>query len=528
MYDIIEFMDIVVGVIVGLLVLMFLVSAHEFGHFLAARRNGVSVLEFGIGFPPRAIAWIKDKKTGKWRRLPKSEWVQDKLTKVVYSESKDTAEEDAEGKSRAEGRKKAELEAEASGKTGERGRKAGEGGEKGKKDAKMGWRARRKLNRAELKRDGFFQRGMIFSLNWLPIGGFCQMDGESDAETRPGTLGAASFWSKTKVLFAGVGMNWLVAIVILTILAWVGMPEFVDNQFVIAADARVAWTPVRVGKVMEDSPAARAGMQVDDYVVAAKGVNDELAVQDNLVESAEDIKAFNSERAGQKVIYTVVRGADEACMRKVDWDASWDETWEARWRKSLAEVCGGAGEAEDLTVQLNAAEAEYLLGISMQESSKTTRATWSAPLVGVGLTAQLTGQTFQGVGTMIWNLVTGVGSQLSPDATVRQDGREAISEVGDSVSGPVGIIGVLFPAFTAAGPVSLAFLTALISVSLACMNVLPIPALDGGRWFLIALYKLRKKELTKETEEKIVSRAFIVLLALIFIVTVLDIMRIAR
>ena len=129
---------------------------------------------------------------------------------------------------------------------------------------------------------------------------------------------------------------------------------------------------------------------------------------------------------------------------------------------------------------------------------------------------------------MIWNLISGVGSQFSPDSTVRESGQRAISSVGDSVSGPVGIIGVLFPTFTAAGPANLAFLAALISVSLACMNVLPIPALDGGRWLLIAIYKLRKKKLTKETEEKIVSRAFIALLAIIFIVTILDIVRITK
>ena len=60
------------------------------------------------------------------------------------------------------------------------------------------------------------------------------------------------------------------------------------------------------------------------------------------------------------------------------------------------------------------------------------------------------------------------------------------------------------------------------------MNILPIPALDGGRWLLIAIYKLRRKKLTKEVEEKIVARAFMVLLALIFVVTILDIVRIAQ
>ena len=121
-----------------------------------------------------------------------------------------------------------------------------------------------------------------------------------------------------------------------------------------------------------------------------------------------------------------------------------------------------------------------------------------------------------------------MGAQFSLDASVRESGQEAISAVGDSVSGPVGIIGVLFPAFTSAGPTNLAFLAALISVSLACMNVLPIPALDGGRWLLIAIYKVLGKELTKEKEEKIVSRAFMVLLALIVIVTILDIVRIVN
>jgi regulator of sigma E protease len=60
------------------------------------------------------------------------------------------------------------------------------------------------------------------------------------------------------------------------------------------------------------------------------------------------------------------------------------------------------------------------------------------------------------------------------------------------------------------------------------MNVLPIPALDGGRWLLIAIYRLRHKKLTKEIEEKIVSRAFIVLILLMLIVTVLDITRFFR
>ena len=439
------FMDIFLGVIVGLLVLMFLVTAHEFGHFLAARRNGVNVLEFGIGFPPRAIAWIKDPKTGKWRRLPKKEWKKDGMAKVVYSN-----------------------------------------GEK-----------------SELTQDG-----MIFSLNWLPIGGFCQMDGESAADKRKGTFGAANFWSKTKILFAGVTMNWLVAFIIFTILAWTGMPKFLDNQFSLPNDTRINEEPVQVINVAEGSPASEAGFENDDLIVAVNGEK---------IAYADDIISYNEAHAGEEVTY-IIKRLETVCTNQPD---------------CYQEPCPCLEEGEEwtereITAKLNPSESEYLLGVSMASSQALSYYTWSAPIVGAGITLQLTGETFKGVGVMLWNLISGIGSQFSPDASVRESGQESISAVGDSVSGPVGIIGVLFPAFTSAGPANLAFLAALISVSLACMNVLPIPALDGGRWLLIAIYKIRKKELTKEVEEKIVSRAFMVLLAMIFIVTILDIIRIAN
>ena len=426
-------MDIFVGVVVGLLVLMTLVTIHELGHFVAARRNGVRVLEFGICFPPRAIAWVKDPKTKKWKRIPLKDW---------------------------------------------------------KKP----------------------QEGLVFSLNWLPIGGFCQMDGESAADTRKGTFGAASFWSKTKILFAGVAMNWLAAIIIFTILAWTGMPEFLQGQFTIEADTRTEATPVQITTVAEGSPAEVAGIQVDDFIMAVDGQE---------LWHTSEINDYNRAHAGENVTYTIQREIKGDCG---------DNTSKCNESGACFDVegCPNKTVTKDLSIILNTADSEYLLGVTMMSTQSLSYSTWSAPIVGVGLTAQLTGETFKGVGILLGNLISGVAQQFSFDSGVRESGQEAISSVGDSVAGPVGIVGQLFPAFTAAGPSNLAFLTALISVSLACMNVLPIPALDGGRWLLIAIFKIRKKKLTKENEEKIVSRAMMVLLALIFIVTILDIIRIAN
>lgn len=413
-------MNIVFGIIIGLLILMLLVVAHEFGHFIMARRNGVRVKEFGICMPPRAAAWvyktIEEKSENgetvqrkKWVKLPRSEW-------------------------------------------------------------------------------GKEQKDLVFSLNWLPIGGFCSMDGESAADKRKGTFGAASFWAKTKILFGGVAMNWLAAIVILTVLAWTGMPQFLPGQFYLGDDAKTieVTSGIVVQDVLSGSPAETAGFQKDDQIIAIGG---------KTAENATEVTSFGKDHAGEQVEYTIRRGEEE----------------------------------KTLTVRLNDSSADYALGVSMASYGQTfIRSTWSAPIVGVGLTAQLTVETFKGLGELVWNLVSGLARQFSFNDTVREEGRVDIGVAGDSVSGPVGIVGVIFPAFANSGLTNLAFLTALISVSLACMNVLPIPALDGGRWLLIAIYKLFGRELTKETEEKIVSRAFMVLLALIVIITTLDIFKLFR
>ena len=380
---------------------MLLVIAHEFGHFIMARKNGVKVNEFGIGFPPRAIAWVK--KDGKWTKLPKSDWQKP-------------------------------------------------------------------------------QDSLILSLNFLPIGGFCSMDGESDSDRRKGTFGAATFWGKTKILFGGVLMNWLVAIVIFTILAFTGMPQFINNQFYLKNDATIGGDGITIAEVIPDSPAAKVGMQTGDKIIA---------IDNQLVTLPTEITAYGAEHAGNTGNYTILRDGQEIT----------------------------------LAPQLNPAGSEYTLGVAMTSGQTFIRSTWSAPIVGVGTTLQLTGETFRSLGELVWNLVSGIARQFSPDSVTREAGQNAIQSAGDSVSGPVGIIGVIFPAFAESGPTNLAFLAALISVSLACMNVLPIPALDGGRWLLIAIYRLRHKTLTKETEERIVSRAMMALLILIAVISVLDIAR---
>src|SRR5665213_1106258 len=81
--------------------------------------------------------------------------------------------------------------------------------------------------------------GWLFTINAIPLGGFVRLKGEHDSDTKPGTFGAASLWVKSKIMAAGVAMNLLTALVMLTILAVIGMPKLIPNQFTVNRDTRL-------------------------------------------------------------------------------------------------------------------------------------------------------------------------------------------------------------------------------------------------------------------------------------------------
>jgi regulator of sigma E protease len=360
------------------------VVVHELGHAIVARRNGVVVEEFGVGFPPKA-------------------W--------------------------------------------------------GKK----------------------LKNGILFTVNWLPLGGFVKLQGEHDSANKKGDYGAASYWQKTKILLAGVMINWLVAAGILTVLAWVGLPKILPNQFVIPADVSIVKQAVEITIVSDNSPAAAAGLKTGDKILRFAG---------EAVPTSEVLSRQTQAKKGQSVEIIYSRSGVEA-------------TTTATLR----------GEAE--------AQKGYLgVGSAQREQIK---ASWSAPIVGIVTTAQFTLVTLQGLGDLLANFVGGIVLQFSPDQTTREAAQKGLETASNSVAGPIGILGVIFPQAGQAGPVQVAFLAAIISLTLAVMNILPIPALDGGRWFVMTLFRVLKKPLTKEREEKIQATGFMVLMALVILVTVADV-----
>lgn len=373
---------LLLGILIGLFVLVLLVTVHELGHAIVARRNKVVVEEFGIGFPPRA--WAKKLKNG-----------------------------------------------------------------------------------------------TLFTLNWLPLGGFVKLQGENDSASKKGDYGAATFWQKTKILFAGVAVNWLVAVLLLTVLAWTsGIPKIIADQFSVPADTTTTSSPVQLGALVKGYPAEASGLKAGDTIKVFAG---------EPIESAQEIIDASKAHRGEAILVEYERD----------------------------------GKAATSLVTLRDADsAVFGAALGQQQSIK---ATWSAPLVGVVTTAQYTWVTLQGLGDLVINFFGGLIGQLNFSEEGRKQASEQLGAAGASVAGPVGILGTIFPAASEAGLSQVVFLAAIISLTLAVMNALPIPALDGGRWFVTALYKVRKKKLTKEKEESIHGTGFMALMVLIVIITVADV-----
>jgi regulator of sigma E protease len=328
------------------------------------------------------------------------------------------------------------------------------------------------------------RNGTEYTLNALPLGGFVKLKGESDADADPGTFGAASLWVKSKIMLAGVAMNLVTAFVLLTILALWGMPKIVDNQFTVASDAKIVRQSVIVSQVEKGSPADKAGLQPGDVIkkvgsIACISVDKDLCTNINM---AGDLVKVTDIYQGTQIKIRYERGGD---------------TFITSVQLRDSDEAEASSKTDNPKGHLGVTPGEYTL----------QRSTWSAPVVAGGLMVQFTQLTFKGLGTAISSLFQGDTKKAS-----------------EQVSGPIGIFVVLKQG-TLLGLQYILFIIAIISLSLAIMNVLPIPALDGGRLFVLLGARLLGKPLSKEVEEMIAGGGFLFLIGLIILISIVDVKR---
>ncbi len=300
--------------------------------------------------------------------------------------------------------------------------------------------------------------GVRYSLNWLPLGGFVRLKGEQGGNTDPDSFGAQSAWCRAVVLLAGVSMNVVLAFLLLTIGFASGVPSVVED-----ADLAVARDVfVQVTDVAPGSPAAAAGIVVGDRV---------LQLDSQRISTTSDVQDYVRQHAGVPVAVTVGKHGEQRTISVTP--------------QVLAESNGRA-----------------VMGVSLLRTGLIRYPWYQAAWRAAGATLRLTWEIIRAFGLLVYNLV--VQRQVPAD-----------------LAGPVGIA-VLTGEVVSLGWTYILQFAALLSLNLAIINVLPFPALDGGRLLFVAIEKLRGSPVDSRTEALVHNIGFTFLMLLVLAVTYHD------
>lgn len=307
-----------------------------------------------------------------------------------------------------------------------------------------------------------------YAINALPIGGYVKIYGENpeDALSEDNILSKPR-WQQLIVLVAGVTFNIIFAWILLSGALMIGTRASVDAF----PQKYVRDQSVLITQVSPQSPAAEAGLAVGDQIYTVTGIDTVLATTSLTV---ANIQRITSENGGALIITYKPAKAEE--MKSV----------RVQPREGIV-------------------ENKRAIGISMSEVGTVQTGIFSAFWYGAKQTFFLT-----------INIVVGL-FEFFKDIFI---GQPNFSEV----AGPVGIAGIVGEA-SRVGLASLITITAVISANLAVINMLPFPALDGGRIIVVLIEAVRRKSLSSKIVNYVNVMGFFLLILLMIIVTFKDIVK---
>ncbi len=303
----------------------------------------------------------------------------------------------------------------------------------------------------------FTKWGTLFSLNWLPIGGFVKLYGEEYSNGDEIVAGEAErFYDKSAriravVFVAGVIMNFLLGIFLFAMVySFVGIPVKTER--------------VRVEEVVVDSPADKAGFKVDDVIKQFSETN--------------QMVKFVNENAGREI-------------------------------ELLVAAKDGSERTMKVTPRKDPPAGQGALGVVLSNVELTKYPWWQMPFRGavVGLSEAIAwGKDIaSGLGHMVYGLVTGKG-------------------VPKDLSGPVGIYQVSGQVIKQGFLATLQFM-GVLSINLAVLNILPLPALDGGHVFFLLIEKIIGRKRKNKIEGYVNTAGMIFLLSAMALITIRDVGR---
>lgn len=309
----------------------------------------------------------------------------------------------------------------------------------------------------------FVKNNVRYSLNLLPLGGFVKIFGEhGEGEGNAESFVSRPAWQRFIILAAGVFMNLLLAWVFFSIGAGIGVPQVADDS--------AGNIPVSIIGVLPESPAQKAGLKFGDQILEMKRAH-EVSLR---IETEEDVREFTDAYRGEEMTLIVRRGEDVKEIKA--------------------------------TPRAHVPEGEGPLGIALGRLVVEKAPWYLAPFEGLRTLWRTVFLTLEGLGSIIGDFVTS-GSTTA------------------AVSGPVGIFFFAQDSQVLGISFFLQFV-GILSVNLAILNFLPIPALDGGRILFLLIEKIRGVRTNPAVENMVHTIGFVLLILLMVLVTYRDVAKI--
>jgi len=304
----------------------------------------------------------------------------------------------------------------------------------------------------------------IYSLNLLPFGAFVKMPGEIGDKDNKSSFSHQAVWKRAVIAFGGVLSFWIMAAILFSIVFGIGAQVVVDDN-----QRDITNPKVQIAGVSTGSPAEKAGLKLGDTIktVEVGGVVAEIG-------KVKDLQDFTAQHLGQDLSLTVERGKENLVLK--------------------------------LTPRVSPPAGEGPVGVSLVRTAIKSYPWYQAPWQGIVSTVSMTGAIIEGYGQAIKNVAGGVPS-------------------GVQMTGPIGI----FQMLSQAGQMGAAYFVqfvGMIAIYMAIFNVLPIPAVDGGKLMFLLIEAIRRRPIPEKVEQSITAVFFMALLLLMAFVTVKDIIRI--
>ena len=301
----------------------------------------------------------------------------------------------------------------------------------------------------------------IWSVNWLPFGGFVSIKGENgEHEKDIDSFGSRKIWQRAVIMFAGVAMNFVLAFILLAIAFTAGIPSLVDDQPDPSLNASLE--KVQIISVVKDSPAASAQIEVGDIILKING---------QPIAGIQEVKDKISASSNQEMAITVSRAKQEIT-------------------KKIIPVS-------------NFPDQPAQIGIGLVKTAIVRYPWYQAMYKGAETTLALTLAILKAFVKIIGDLIVG-------------------QPVETEVAGPVGIA-VLTGQVVKLGFIYILQFAALLSINLGIINLLPIPAIDGGRLLFLIIEKFKGRPVKQSLEAKIHQIGFVCLIILMVFIIFRDI-----